>query len=251
MSFLCPEARRAMNEPEVVTETVMAPPVEAHANGASSPPESVPAPDAVSTTPPLPEMAPPAPPVAVLVPSAQVAPPAGEPLEERLRRLEAALTAFAEAKPTAPVARVVPETPARGASGVIRDSASRVMDAGRWLLPLALGGMRPTTEEAPADGKSPWFLIDALNELITYKYMYGDPRYRLTWTGRVMPLVLLALILAPWASLPMISLLPAILTYILTKLLDLFFAFLLFKVLNREARRYRAIIPQYPPVSPS
>ena len=55
--------------------------------------------------------------------------------------------------------------------------------------------------------------------------------------------------LVPWASLPFINLLPNVLAVILAKLLDLFFAFLLFKVLNREARRYRTIIPQYPPIS--
>ena len=103
--------------------------------------------------------------------------------------------------------------------------------------------------ESQSESKTPWFLIDALNELITYKYMYGDPRDRLTWTGRVMPLVLLVLVLVPWASLPFINLLPNVLAVILAKLLDLLFAFLLFKVLNREARRYRTIIPQYPPIS--
>ena len=50
-----------MNEPEVVTESVMAPPVEAHANGSNGPVELAPAADAVSSTPPLPEMAPPVP----------------------------------------------------------------------------------------------------------------------------------------------------------------------------------------------
>ena len=81
--------------------------------------------------------------------------------------------------------------------------------------------------------------------------MYGDPRYRLTWTGRVMPPVLLVLILIPWHWLPMTGTLATALAMIPAKLVDMFLAFLLFKILNREARRYRTIIPQYPPISPS
>lgn len=238
--YFGPKARGAMNEPEVVSET-RAPVAEPHANGSGGSAAVEERPPAVEERPPEPSA-----PLATIVPSAAVA---DNPLEERLRRLEATLTALAESKSETPVARVAPETPSRGPAGVVRDSASRMVDAGRWLLPLALSGMR-TEESPPADGKSPWFLVDALNELITYKYMYGDPRYRLTWTGRVMPLVMLVLVLVPWASLPMISLLPGILATILAKTLDLFFAFLLFKVLNREARRYRALIPLYPPISP-
>lgn len=270
-----------MNDPEVVTESVVAPPLEAHANGSSSPPELAPAPDAVSSTPPVPDMqaplitemlAPvpsksepspsipplpeipaPAPPMALIVPAAQVAPAPNDSLEERLRRLEATLTALADAKRSAPIATPMPEASGRSAAGAIRDSASRVISAGRWLLPMTLAGGRGSAEEPPtyaSESKSPWFLIDALNELITYKYMYGDPRYRLSWTGRVMPLVFVVLILVPWASLPMISMLPGFLAAVVEKLLVLMLAFLFFKVLSREARRYRTVIPQYPPIVP-
>ncbi len=268
-----------MNEPEVFTESVVAPPPDAHANGSNSP--AAPAADAVSTTPLVPEMmAPtlpepevaalaqaiqpvptvpaPAPPVAVLVPSTPAA-PGGDSLEDRLRRLEATLTALAEVKPVAPaapVAQVVADAPSAGPKTTLRGTASKVLSASRWLLPPGLGGARDTTEEPPSfasESKSPWFLFDALNELITYKYMYGDPRYRLTWTGRVIPIVLVVLILVPWDSLPPISLVAKISAFLaasLAKLLELFFAFLLFKVLNREARRYRTLVPQYPPIVP-
>ena len=58
--------------------------------------------------------------MAVIVPAAQIT-SAQDPLEERLRRLEATLTALAEAKAAAPVAKLAPEPPARSTTGTIRD----------------------------------------------------------------------------------------------------------------------------------
>jgi len=61
---------------------------------------------------------------------------------------------------------------------------------------------------------------------------------------RFLPLGLLALILTSWFWLPGSSV--PIMGTLFDKALDLVLAFLLFKVLSREARRYREVTPDLP-----
>jgi len=74
--------------------------------------------------------------------------------------------------------------------------------------------------------------------------MFVDPRYRMARSARLLPLVLVAAILTssywvPFASLPVLG-------GWLVKASDLFLAFLLFKWLGHEARRYRQTSPDLP-----
>jgi hypothetical protein len=50
--------------------------------------------------------------------------------------------------------------------------------------------------------------------------------------------------LTSWYWLPGTSLLPAVVSSILVKAVDLILAFVLYKILSREARRYRAACPE-------
>jgi hypothetical protein len=75
--------------------------------------------------------------------------------------------------------------------------------------------------------------------------MFVDPRYRLSWFGRVVPIVLTAAIATShwWvigSSIPLFG-------SVLDKAVDLVLAFALFKVLGHEARRYRETSPDLPP----
>jgi hypothetical protein len=75
--------------------------------------------------------------------------------------------------------------------------------------------------------------------------MFLDPRYQLPWSARVLPLVILAAILTsrfwvPGSSIPYLG------DWLLVKLVDLLLAFLLFKWLGHEARRYRQTSPDLP-----
>ena len=81
-------------------------------------------------------------------------------------------------------------------------------------------------------------------------YMFVDPRYRLSWMGRFVPLIIIALILTDWIWVPGATLLSvpgvAILASIWIKFVNLVLAFVLFKVLSREAQRYRETAPDLP-----
>jgi hypothetical protein len=75
--------------------------------------------------------------------------------------------------------------------------------------------------------------------------MYVDPRYRLSWSGRFVPLILAVAFLTscwwvPLASIPIFG-------TVIDKIIDLALGFVLFKVLSHEARRYRQTSPDLPP----
>jgi hypothetical protein len=75
--------------------------------------------------------------------------------------------------------------------------------------------------------------------------MFVDPRYRMSWAGRLVPLALaFAFVFSYWwvpgTSIPLVG-------FWLNKAADLAVAFVLFKVLTGEARRYRETAPDLPP----
>jgi hypothetical protein len=122
--------------------------------------------------------------------------------------------------PQAPVAAIVPEPPPATAY------ASKIRWIWRW-----------------------WLILDVLNEFRVIFRMLVDPRYRLTWPARVVPLVVLVLMwfsdwdkvafLFPWNLIP-------ILGYYCNKLFQIFLTFVMLKVLLREVERYRDMVPDAP-----
>jgi hypothetical protein len=124
----------------------------------------------------------------------------------------------------------------------------------RALLPMAVTTITPPGTASPTEGtthgvKSLWAFLDVLVELRTIWRIYVDPRYRLTWVGKVVPVVLLTAILTSWFWLPGALLLDTFsktLATIFVKFADLVLAFFLYKALSREARRYRDCFPEPP-----
>jgi hypothetical protein len=184
-----------------------------------------------------------------------------EALEQRVRRLEDAVATLQDSR--ALEERVVERVSKR----LKRDSAAeipesgRVLNAGRQLLPAALNLIRTKAAEAdqesagtpslgaltqPRSPLRPWILFEAYAELRTIVRMFLDHRYRMTWPARVVPLALLALILTSWIWLPGTMILPTSLMTIVDKVIDLVLAFLAFKILVREARRYRELVIDLP-----
>ena len=128
-----------------------------------------------------------------------------------------------------------------------------------WAVDRMLGVWRSVESESPpaiADENDPnrfrlsqpWFLFDAYAELRAIMRMYVDPRYRLPWPAKVIPLVLLLLILSSRLWVPGGMFLPELIFSVLDKIVDLILAFVAFKLLGREARRYRQTSPDLPPM---
>lgn len=191
------------------------------------PPPAVPAP-----TPPVAEAVP-SPPVATAIPV-----PSPEtllvPLEDRLRRLEDAISRLhaIQSQPT-PAA---PQTPP--ATSIV-STAQALMDAGKQLLPaLSLTASARPSKVGPLS-----FLRDVLAELQAVYFMYVDPRYRLSWFGRGVPLVLLGLFLTSSTWLKYFAC--GALTWMQAPI-ELLLCYFLFKIVTLEARQYRENAPDLP-----
>jgi hypothetical protein len=126
-----------------------------------------------------------------------------------------------------------------------------LLDVGKRFLGAAAQIVPPTPAPVPSIPHPPnrsgvlWLLWDTWAEARAIVRMFVDPRYHLPWSARVLPLVVLAAILTskywiPGSSIPVLG------EWLLVKLIDLLLAFVLFKWLGHEARRYRQTSPDLP-----
>jgi hypothetical protein len=184
---------------------------------------------------PAPPAPAPAPPVAMPMPDAETL---LLPLEERLRRVEAALTRLAELQQ--------PDARGDGARGEVtaRPGGPSVLSRAAALLPALSLSTRPAGPAATAGASGRLGLLrDSLAELQAIYYMYVDPRYRLSWFGRFTPLALLLVFLtSSW----WLTLVACGVGAFFDPLVKLAISFALFKVLGLEARRYRETAPDLP-----
>jgi hypothetical protein len=152
-------------------------------------------------------------------------------LEQRVHRLEDAVAAFEDTHQLEErvVARVTdrlqrnPPLP-----GETRDS---LLVEGRRLLPALVS--------PPVTGQS-WILVEAYRDVRAIFRMFVDPRYRVS---RGVSLVTLCLCIAIAFSWFWPTVIP-IVGGVIAKLFELVLIFFLFKMLTREAKRYRAMIPE-------
>ena len=190
------------------------------------------------------------------VPVAKLAPPLAElsPLEQRIRRLEAALAhlqgarqsalpdqeRFTDQRPPASPTVPAPAAAGKGLLDKVRRSIARTD-------PPAAPPPEPASAAAlvlPAVRRK-WLLMDVTAELRAMFRMFVDPRYRMSKLGWLVPVLLFAgIVTSGWwvigTSIPFIG------TW-LNKAVDLALAYALFKVLTHEARRYRETAPDLPP----
>jgi hypothetical protein len=185
-------------------------------------------------------------------------------LEERVRQLEQVVAALQdthalEERVVERVAAQVKPSPSAG----VRESAGLLLQAGRHLLPAAVSvlsetappaeppvpaAVPPSAAPAPAS-RQPWLLFSVYAEFRAILRMYLDPRFRLTWQGRLAPVILLPAIALSWFWLPGTAVLSAVpfgIDRLYVKIVDLLLAFVLFHVLHREATRYRSTSPDLP-----
>jgi hypothetical protein len=177
-------------------------------------------------------------------------------LEERVRRLEDAVAGLQDTRHLED--RVVERLADRNRADLAKDATGIMIEAGRHLLPAAPpladraddGATTPPPATAPPPPsprsvRRPWLLFDLYADVRAAMYMFVDPRYRMSWSGRFLPWALLFAIGTSWFWIPFISLLYAIpavgpfVATVLVKCVDLVLAFVLYKVLSREATRYR------------
>jgi hypothetical protein len=216
--------------------------------------------------PPRPAEQPAAPPAPVVAAAAV----AGllQPLEQRVRRLEQGVGDLQEqrrreASRPVPVAVPAPVPVALPAPPPV-------------AMLLGADAQRTVrhSEAARAEFEDPtWLLRDLLAEARAVGRMFTDPRYTLSWWGRLGPLILVLAVLTSswWMPWPFTSAEPtppaqsqpgqgqaapapapaaqsaSSMRSIANKVLDLVLCFLLYKVLNYEARRYRQTAPDLPP----
>lgn len=203
-------------------------------------------PERASLSPP-PEPAPPPTALVVPAPVAHLAYFSGPELEERLRRLEQTLTDIKEIEQRL-AARAAGEPPPPNAPPVkaeassLLSGAASLLEVGRLLLPSALAG--------PGQPPTPGSLADLLADLRAMYRMLVDPRYAMTWLGRLGIPGLLVAFLLPKLWMPAtgyVELLGDWALWLYTSLGQLITGFCLFRVATYEARRYRETAPDLPP----
>jgi len=180
-----------------------------------------------------------------------------EALEARVRKLEKALAALLDSPPAEQkvMERLAVQEPAPAL--VMTEAPETNSDPAPAPAPMAAMAPEPPLAAvaalAPAPALSPtrrgWFVFECLYDLRNVLRMIGDPRYRMTWLGRLLPFAFLAFFILsdmdslkaffPWNLVPAVG-------WLLNKAIVLLFGFVTFKVLLREIRRYRETIPDAP-----
>jgi hypothetical protein len=169
-------------------------------------------------------------------------------LEQRVQRLEDAVAQLQDTRPLEDrVVERIEKQVNRGRSLPVVDTTGMVIEAGRRLLPFVTASP-PTEGSEPAGNAAstrPWLVWDLFADLRAMLSMFVDPRYKLGWVTRIVPLVLLVAI-ATSSFWPPMSMLPESIRWIPDKVVDLIFAYVLWKILIHEARRYRQTAPDLP-----
>jgi hypothetical protein len=209
---------------------------------------------------PVPEPAapPPAAPVAqVLTPVAVPAhEPALLPLERRVRRLEDAIAQLQDlqgiqtrvaGRVPGPAPQAQPATPSRPSAELLLNVGKHLLGAAASAAPATPPAPQPQPPTPPLSGRARgvWLFRDTVAEARAILHMFVDPRYRMSWAGRIVVVGLAAAFVfsywwVPGTSIPLVG-------YWVNKAVDLVLAFVLFKVLGYEARRYRETAPDLPP----
>jgi hypothetical protein len=164
-------------------------------------------------------------------------------LEQRLRRLEDSLAQLQDLR------QLEDRVTERLTRRLTPPPGGNIMDAPPRPLPNPAVLSHPTNVYAdPAYATlGHGLLLDMLAEARAMVRMFVDPRYNLGWFARLVPLVLIVAIVTSLIWIPGIHLMPDWIAQVVSKIVDLILAYFLFKILIREARRYRETAPDLPP----
>ena len=106
------------------------------------------------------------------------------------------------------------------------------------VMPAVSSAMSPGPAATGRPPARPWAIREIFAEIQAIFYMYVDPRYRLSWPGRVVSPVLLGLFLTTGWWVPY---------SLFCKPIEILLCFSLIKLLSYEASRYRDTAPDLPP----
>ena len=107
-------------------------------------------------------------------------------------------------------------------------------------MPAALGGRR---KAAGGSARQGWLIPELYAECRAIFWMFLDTRYRLGWTCRLIPPILVSILFISW------FLLDGRLLYvgtILDRIIEIAMVVIAYKILSREARRYRDTVGDFP-----
>jgi hypothetical protein len=175
-------------------------------------------------------------------------------LEQRVHRLEDAIASLQDTRPLEErvferVADRIDQT-----SQSVRSSVDVMPEAGPRVLPtlpVSINVEPPAPVAIPVIAQPRFslrdttILYDAYVEFRCILRMYFDPRYRMSWMARIVPLALLAVFVVSYYMLPGSSF-PAV-GWIWNKVFDVVILFVAFKIISREVRTYRQMSPDLPP----
>jgi hypothetical protein len=187
------------------------------------------------------------------LPPSAPADPAVASLEQRVRRLEETVAQLQDTR--ALEERISERLASRGRLDAVKDSAGMLFSAGKQLLPVAADVIRTETAAAatPRPSGAPprpgWLLFDTLAEMRLTYYMFVDPRYRLSWLGRLVPILYAVAVVLVWVLLYGILTAPLSVLFgvLVMAPIQLVLTYPLLKVLSHEAQRYRDNAGPYPP----
>jgi hypothetical protein len=169
-----------------------------------------------------------------------------EALEERVRQLEDTIAAMHDTRVLEErVAERVAERIHGSLTHAPSSAAGILIDAGHHLFPATADPMNTefaypgTSPSVDPGARPPWLLLEIYEEFRAIYWMFLDPRYRLSWTGRIAPLAILFVLFSSWLFLGSFP------WSLIDKVLSLVLIVVLYKVLSREARRYRQMSPQF------
>jgi hypothetical protein len=166
-----------------------------------------------------------------------------EELEHRVRRLEDAVAALQdtqimEDRVVERVAQRLDRSPLS-----LHDAPGLIVDAPRMLLPKTVDPLpddEPTANGAAATAvRSTWLLLEVFREFRAILRMLTDYRYRMTWTGRIIPLIALGVAFFSW------FLIGGRFLYLgdwVDKAVDVVLIVVVYKVLTREVQRYHELL---------
>jgi hypothetical protein len=187
-----------------------------------------------------------------------LAPPdPAESMEQRIRRLEKAISAMQDTRlmEERVVEKVVnridqapqqaPAHPGEAADGTTNGGPELLSGSVRAVGSQLVAMTSPAAESNGSvfSAKS-WILTDIAQEIRTFFVMFFDFRYRTSPIAKIIPIGAFFMFVLSWIFMQgSVIFIGSLMNY----MLDLFLVILVYKTLQREAARYRAILPSLPP----